>query len=108
MSINSATPPSTQATSNNILTTPADIYHYLDGLFDQDSDSDTLFAGGYLRGLFSLVATNFGDESQLLSTELCTEVTQKISLSKSELAPQDFAIVTNFWLQLQTKIALEN
>ncbi|MBU2872346.1 YfcL family protein [Colwellia sp. E2M01] len=106
MSNNSATP--TQVPSNNLLNTPADIYQHLDGLFDQDSDSDTLFAGGYIRGIFSLVATDFGDESQLLSSELCTEVTQKISLAKSELSPQDFAIVTNFWLQLQTKIALEN
>ncbi|TYK66462.1 YfcL family protein [Colwellia echini] len=87
------------------LKTAADLYHYLDDLFEQDADSDTLFAGGYLRGLSSLVATDFGDENQALTAKLVESITAKISQSKSELTPQDYAIVTNFWLLVQTKIA---
>lgn len=87
------------------LSTPADLYQYLDGLFDQDSDSDTLFAGGYIRGLSSLVATDFGDENQPLTSPVVTAITDKINQAKSELSPQDFAIVINFWISIQSKIS---
>lgn len=90
--------------SEKTLTTAAELYQFLDDLFDQDSDSDTLFAGGYLRGIISLVATDFGDENQSLSAPLIEEVTAKINHAKSELSPQDFAIVNNFWLSIQNKI----
>lgn len=88
------------------LITVADFYHYLDALFELDSDSDTLFAGGYLRGFFSLVATDFGDENQIISAELVKAVTEKAKQAKSELSPQDYAIVTNFWLVTQQRIML--
>lgn len=88
---------------NTTISTVAEVYQYLDGLFDQDVDSDTLFSGGYLRGVFSLVATDFGDESQTITTILCEAVTNKITQSKVELSPQDFAIVVNFWLETQKK-----
>lgn len=88
------------------LITVADFYHYLDTLFELDSDSDTLFAGGYLRGFFSLVATDFGDENQVISAALVAAVTDKAKQAKSELSPQDYAIVTNFWLATQQKITL--
>lgn len=91
-------------TEKQTLTTAADLYQFLDGLFDQDSDSDTLFAGGYLRGISSLVATDFGDELQSLSVPLLAAITEKINQAKSELSPQDFAIVNNFWLSVQSKI----
>jgi len=90
--------------SNKTLTIVADLYQYLDNLFEQDTDSDTLFSGGYLRGLFSLVATDFGDENQKLSSELLESVTIKLSESKAELSPQDYVIVTNFWLLVQGKV----
>jgi hypothetical protein len=79
----------------------ADFYDYLDALFDLESDSDTLFAGGYLRGFISLVATEFGDESQLISQALLLGVSDKVTQAKTELSPQDHAIVTNFWIQIQ-------
>jgi len=101
--------PNNLTSSNNSskqLTTVDELYQYLDTLFEQDSDSDTLFAGGYLRGFISLVATEYGDESQVISVELIEGVTQKLSQAKAELSPQDHAIVTNFWLMTQKKVTL--
>ena len=88
------------------LTTVNELYQYLDSLFNQDIDNDTLFAGGYLRGFISLVATEFGDEAQLLSSALIEGVSEKLIQSKSELSPQDHAIVNNFWLDIQTYMQL--
>lgn len=78
-----------------------ELYLYLDNLFEQDVDSDTLFASGYLRGFISLAATDFGDEQQLISTGLIKLISEKLSQAKTELSPQDNAIVQNFWLDLQ-------
>jgi len=78
-----------------------ELYLYLDSLFEQDVDSDTLFASGYLRGFISLSATDFGDEQQLINTALIKIISEKLSQAKTELSPQDNAIVQNFWLDLQ-------
>jgi hypothetical protein len=78
-----------------------DLYQYLDNLFEQDVDSDTLFAGGYLRGLVSLAATESGDEQQIMSVALVDNVSQRLANAKSELSPQDNAIVQNFWSGVQ-------
>ena len=51
---NLESPLETELTS---ITSPGKLYAYLDSLFDQDVDSDTLFASGYLRGVISLAAT---------------------------------------------------
>ncbi|KGJ96374.1 YfcL family protein [Colwellia psychrerythraea] len=98
--------PANSNTPAQTLTSVADFYQYLDDLFEKDIDSDTLFASGYLRGFLSLVATEFGDENQAISVALIDGVNQKISQAKTELSPQDHAIVTNFWLDTQKKIAL--
>jgi len=90
--------------STKQLSTVADLYQYLDALFELDADSDTLFAGSYLRGFISLVATDYGDESQTISTLLLEGVTAKVGQSKVELSPQDYAIVMNFWLELQQRV----
>jgi len=92
--------------SSEQLTTVDELYQYLDNLFEQDSDSDTLFAGSYLRGFISLVATEYGDESQAISVALIEGVSQKLSQAKAELSPQDHAIVTNFWLATQKRVTL--
>ncbi|MEY8201026.1 MAG: YfcL family protein [Colwellia sp.] len=98
----------TSTSSTKQLTIVADIYLYFDGLFElDDTDSDTLFASSYLRGLISLVATEFGDESQAISAPLIEGVTQKIIQAKSELAPQDYAIVNNFWLDIQKNVSFK-
>ena len=83
------------------LHTIADVYQYLDGLFDQELDSDTLFASSYLRGLFSSAVSHFSDEKQEISAEIIQGVNDKLAQAKTELSPQDNAIVQNFWLALQ-------
>ena len=83
------------------INTLSDLYQYLDRLFDQDIDSDTLFASGYLRGFISLSATSFGDEQQLISAPLIETISAKLAQAKTELSPQDNVIVQNFWLDLQ-------
>jgi hypothetical protein len=92
--------------STKKLASVADLYQYLDALFELDADSDTLFAGSYLRGFISLVATDYGDESQIISSLLLEGVTAKVGQAKVELSPQDYAIVTNFWLVLQQRVVL--
>jgi YfcL protein. len=84
--------------------TVADLYLHLDNLFDQEVDSDTLFASGYLRGFISLSATDFGDEQQLISVPLIACISGKLTQAKAELSPQDHLIVQNFWLALQSLI----
>lgn len=86
------------------LITLEQLYQYLDSLFEQDVDSDTLFASGYLRGLIASAATDFGNEQQLLSANLIQAVNNKIKATKAELSPQDNAIVSNFWLNLQENL----
>lgn len=88
------------------LTTLSQLYQALDDLFDQDTDADTLFASGYLRGFISLSATEFGDEKQNISTALVNKIDENLVKAKNELSPQDGVIVKNFWLQLQSKFIL--
>jgi len=83
------------------ITTVAELYQYLDNLFDQDVDSNTLFASGYLRGFISLSATEFGDEQQAIGPALLVAISEQLSQAKAELSPQDHVIVQNFWLALQ-------
>lgn len=83
------------------LATLEQLYQYLDSLFEQDVDSDTLFASGYLRGLIALSAADFGDEKQALTIQFIQTVSDRITAAKTELSPQDSVIVGNFWLNLQ-------
>jgi len=83
------------------LTRLNELYQYLDNLFEQDVNNDTLFASGYLRGFISLSATEFGDEEQLITNELIQVITDELSKAKTELSPQDNVIVQNFWIELQ-------
>ena len=77
------------------------IYQYLDSLFEQDVDDDALFASSYIRGFISLSAAEFGDEKQPITSALVECVSNHLTQAKSELSPQDAAIVSNFWLTLQ-------
>lgn len=86
------------------LKTLNELYQHLDRLFDQDVDSDTLFASSYLHGFISLSAAGFGDETQAISTELIEIITEKLAQAKTELTPQDNVIVQNFWLALQQAV----
>lgn len=83
------------------LITISEIYQYLDSLFEQEVDTDTLFASGYLRGFISLAAANGSDEQQLISVLIIDSISEKLARAKTELSPQDHVIVQNFWLTLQ-------
>ncbi|TPH19207.1 YfcL family protein [Litorilituus lipolyticus] len=85
------------------IATVESLYHYLDSLFDQEVDDDTLFASGYIRGFISLAASQFGDEQQSISEELVNAIAKELHEAKKELSPQDSVIVQNFWQQLQSK-----
>ena len=86
------------------MNTLSELYQYLDLLFEEDVDSDTLFASGYLRGFISLAATDGGDEQQLISGSFIDSISKKLADAKTELSPQDNVIVQNFWWALQQAI----
>ncbi|MCO4800108.1 MAG: YfcL family protein [Colwelliaceae bacterium] len=81
-----------------------ELYQYFDELVMEDVNSDILFASSYIRGFISLVSSQFGDETQLLTIELLNCVSEELNKSKSELTPQDNVIVNNYWLNLQENI----
>lgn len=93
-------------TRNATLNTVADLYQYLDSLFDQEVNSDTLFASGYLRGFISISATEFGDEQQIISPSLVAAVADNLRKGKTELNPQDQQVVQNFWSSLNKLFVL--
>ena len=78
-----------------------DIYQYLDNLFDENVDGDTLFASGYLRGFIALAAIHIGDEQEDISATFIEDISLKLANAKAELSPQDNVIVQNFWYTLQ-------
>jgi hypothetical protein len=77
------------------------LYQYLDDVAEGDADSDTLFASSYIRGFISLAAGDFGDEQQALSQALADKVSAQLHQARTELSPQDRAIVNQYWHQLQ-------
>ncbi len=93
-------------TKPNEIKTLIQLYQFLDDLFDQDVDADTLFASSYLRGFISFAGSDFGGEEQLISNGLVKQVSEQIAQARAELSPQDSVIVNNFWLSLQGKFNL--
>ncbi|RHW75576.1 YfcL family protein [Colwellia sp. RSH04] len=87
------------------ITTVENLYNYLDGLFEQNIDDDSLFASGYIRGFISLAASDYGDEQQVISEALVNAIGLGLQQAKKELTPQDSVIVQNFWQQLQSKLS---
>jgi len=79
----------------------AELYQFLDSLFDQDNSDDQLFASSYLRGFISLSVSEFGDESQALSQALAASIEEKLQAARTELSPQDRQIVKDFWSDLK-------
>jgi hypothetical protein len=79
----------------------ADLYLFLDSIFDQENSDDQLFASSYLRGFISISVIEFGDESQALSPELATSIDAKLQAARTELSPQDRQIVQDYWLDLK-------
>ena len=81
--------------------TLADLYQHFDQLAEQEVDDDSLFASSYIRGFISLVASEYGNEQQALSTVLADNVTAQLYGARSELTPQDRAIVNDYWQDLK-------
>ncbi len=79
----------------------AELYQYLDDLVCQDVSADELFASSYLRGFISLSASDYGDESQPLTTGLADNISDKVYQARTELSPTDRMIVNNYWQQLK-------
>ena len=77
------------------------LYQYLDDIVEGDVSNDELFASSYIRGFISLSASQFGDESQPLTTVLADDISNKITEARSELTPTDRAIVKDYWQNLQ-------
>jgi hypothetical protein len=80
-------------------TNVASLYQYFDDLVSQEADDDTLFASSYIRAFIGLLVTETLEEQEL-TLELAEKVTQVLADAKSELSPQDRAIVNNYWLTL--------
>jgi hypothetical protein len=79
----------------------AELYLFLDSLFDQDNSDDQLFASSYLRGFISISVIEFGDESQALSPEIAASIDEKLQAARTELSPQDRQIVQDYWSELK-------
>ena len=82
------------------ITTLADLYQYFDNLAEQDADADILFASSYLRGFIALSASEFGDESQLLTVQLAESISAKVYDARAELTPNDRSLVNEYWEKL--------
>ena len=78
-----------------------ELYEYFDQLAVNDADADILFASSYIRGFISLVAAEFGDDSQALTQQLAELINTQLAQAKTELTPQDQAIVNNYWQQIK-------
>ena len=81
------------------------LYHHFDQLVENEADADTLFASSYVKGFIALVASQLGDESQPLTTQLADLVSEQLAGAKSELTPQDQVIVNNYWQSLMESFA---
>jgi len=82
------------------------LYQHLDDLVCQDACADELFASSYLRGFISLSASDFGDESQSLTSVLADAISEKVNDARTELSPTDRVIVNNYWQELKKAFSL--
>lgn len=78
------------------------LYQHFDELCLKEDNDDELFASSYIRGFIALSASQYGDETQTLTTEFADDISEKLAASRSELTPQDQQIVTNYWAELKT------
>ncbi|WP_077338814.1 YfcL family protein [Pseudocolwellia agarivorans] len=78
------------------------LYQHFDDLCLKENNDDELFASSYIRGFIALSASQFGDETQVLSAELANDISEKLTASRSELTPQDQQIISNYWAELKT------
>lgn len=79
------------------------LYQYFDELAAQDASADELFASSYIRGFIALSASEFGDETQNITSGLVNSVSNKLDEAKTELAPDDRRLVNQYWQSLQKR-----
>lgn len=79
-----------------------DLFTYFDNLVESGSD-DELFASSYIKGFVSLHDER--KSGQILATDFHQLIAGELANSKSELTPQDYRIVSNFWLSLAYKFS---
>jgi len=83
------------------------LYQYLDDICIKEipsehySIADELFASSYIRGFITLIAAEYGDDSQALTKVLADKISENMRVAKSELTPQDQYIVKQYWQELQ-------
>lgn len=82
--------------------TLSQLYQHFDELCLKENNDDELFASSYIRGFIALAASQFGDETQLLSTDFGNDISVKLTDARSELTPQDQQIISNYWAELKT------
>jgi len=81
--------------------TLAELYQHFDDLVSKEVSSDELFASSYLRGFISLLSSEYGDDSQLLTYQLAGQVSQKLAESRSELNPADRNLINDYWSKVK-------
>lgn len=81
--------------------TLSQLYQHFDDLCLKENNDDELFASSYIRGFIALSASQFGDETQVLSTEFANDITVRLTDARSELTPQDQQIISNYWAELK-------
>jgi len=79
------------------------LYQYFDDLCLKEDNDDELFASSYIRGFIALTASDYGDETQLLSVALADAVSKQLKASRSELTPQDQQIIMHYWEVLKVR-----
>lgn len=70
-----------------------------------EGDDDALFASGYLQGHFAVVLSQLEVETEQDLAALEAKMTECLALAREELDDADYALVSNAWVQLSTKLA---
>ncbi|QIZ78871.1 YfcL family protein [Ferrimonas lipolytica] len=66
----------------------------------EHGSDDEVFSSGYLQGHFAVVLSHLEQQPQLDFPLLQAQMAQNLEQAKSELAPEDMALVSNAWQQL--------
>ena len=81
------------------------LYQHFDELCLKEDNDDELFASSYIRGFIALSASQYGDETQVLTSEFANDISAKLTAARSELTPQDQQIISNYWAELKPLFA---
>ncbi|GIU08470.1 MULTISPECIES: YfcL family protein [unclassified Shewanella] len=70
-----------------------------------EGDDDALFASGYLQGHVAVVLSQLEVESEQGLSALDAKMSECLALAREELGDSDYALVSDAWAQLSTKLA---